>query len=242
MPPECFLRIADREDQEVKRDHALGIAETEPGGKIASAAGRAPAADAQVRCLAVRRCGGVGSSPAHDGGTMADHTRPVAASFGDAMRMIRGFVLSQALHVAAKLSLSDRLRDGPMSARDLATASGAHAVALHRLMRFLTTEYVLHENGDGRFRCGAIGELLRSNHPQSARAQAVMYGEPLLWRPWGDLYETVMSGTPGFDRVYGQSFFEHLASHPDPEERPPRNLVRRQAAGDGGGRASVEPA
>jgi hypothetical protein len=147
--------------------------------------------------------------------TMSDGSGPQAASFADAMRLVRGFMMTQALHVAAKLSLCDRLRDGPMNAAELAAAVDANTEALQRLLQFLTTVDVLHEDADGRFRCGPIGEFLRSDHPQSVRALAVMYGGPLFWQPWGDLHRTVLTGEPGFDRVFGRPFVDHLGSDPD---------------------------
>jgi hypothetical protein len=129
-------------------------------------------------------------------------------------QMIRGFMLSQALHVAAKLQVFDVLRDEPKTSQEIATATGAQERALYRLLRFLTGVDVLYADEQGRFSCTALGALLRSDHPQSARSLAVMYGEPFLWRSWGDLYETVKTGTPGFERVHGEPFFAYLARHP----------------------------
>jgi hypothetical protein len=36
-----------------------------------------------------------------------------------------------------------------------------------------------------------------------------------MWKPFGDLYETVMSGQPAVDRVLGKPFFAYLAEHPN---------------------------
>jgi SAM-dependent methyltransferase len=43
----------------------------------------------------------------------------------------------------------------------------------------------------------------------------MMLPSPLFWRPLGELYETVRTGRPAFDRVHGQRCFEHFAEHPD---------------------------
>jgi hypothetical protein len=43
----------------------------------------------------------------------------------------------------------------------------------------------------------------------------MMYGEPFFWKAWGDFYETVKTGNPGFDRVHGESFFDYLGQHPN---------------------------
>lgn len=145
---------------------------------------------------------------------MSDAPTPSPAAVTEVMRMIRGFMLSQALHVAAKLAVFDVLRDGPRRPQEIAEACGAQEPALYRLLRFLTAVDVLREEADGRFAATALGDTLRSDHPQSARPLAVMYGEPFFWRSWGELYETIRSGTTGFDRVHGQSFFDFFAEHP----------------------------
>lgn len=129
------------------------------------------------------------------------------------MHMVRGFMLSQALHVGAKLAVFDALCDGPKTTREIAEALRANEPALHRLLRFLTAVGVLHEDEAGRFACTPLGDLLRSDHPQSARALAVMYGEPMWWKAWGDLFHTLKSGRPGFDSAHGATLFDYLDRH-----------------------------
>ena len=46
------------------------------------------------------------------------------------------------------------------------------------------------------------------------RAGAMLLPAPFLWRPLGELLETVRTGEPAFPRIFGQRFFEYLASHP----------------------------
>jgi Dimerisation domain len=53
------------------------------------------------------------------------------------MRLINGFQVSQALHVAALLAVADHLKDGPKSADVLARACDAHPGSLYRLLRAL---------------------------------------------------------------------------------------------------------
>ena len=49
----------------------------------------------------------------------------------------------------------------------------------------------------------------------SARAWALLLGAHFVWRPLGDLYESVRTGTPGFSRLYGERFFEWCKTHPE---------------------------
>ncbi len=134
---------------------------------------------------------------------------------GETLRgLIWGYTCSQAVRVAAKLGLADLLHEVPRSAADLALEIGAHEPSLHRLLRALTTIGVFTEDPQGRFATAPAGELLRADHPQSARDFAIMMGEPFVWGPWGALDEAIMSGTPTFDHVFGEPFFDYLARHP----------------------------
>ena len=51
-------------------------------------------------------------------------------------QMVTGYYISQAIYVAAKLGIADRLTDGPHSSDELAHATDTHAPSLHRLQRF----------------------------------------------------------------------------------------------------------
>jgi hypothetical protein len=53
-----------------------------------------------------------------------------------------------------------------------------------------------------------------AKHPQSQRTAALFLPAPFLWRPLGELYESVRSGEPAFERIFGQPFFDYLADHP----------------------------
>jgi ubiquinone/menaquinone biosynthesis C-methylase UbiE len=134
-------------------------------------------------------------------------------------RMIFGFRLTQLIAVAATLGLADLLRDGPRSAQALAEATGVDVVALRRLMRALISEGVFAETADGEFESTFMAELLRSDAPGSLRDVARLYGEPWLWRAYGDLLHSVRTGRPAFEHVHGQAFYAFLQQHPAPAER-----------------------
>jgi hypothetical protein len=127
---------------------------------------------------------------------------------------IWGFMASQALHAASRLAVFDVVRDVPKTARQIAEQSAAREPELLRLLRYLTAIGFLIEDGEGRFSSTPLGALLQSDHPQSLRPMALMYGEPFWWRPWGGLYETVKDGKPAFDRIYGEGLFDYLAHTP----------------------------
>lgn len=138
-------------------------------------------------------------------------SRPADALFN----IIGGYLGTQVLYVAAKLNIFDVLRDGAKTPLEIATITASHEPSLRRLLGYLTTINILREDTDGRYATTAIGELLQSDHPQSLYSWAVLLGAPFLWRPWGELYQTIKSGEPAFDRVFGEPYFEYLGHNPE---------------------------
>jgi hypothetical protein len=125
-----------------------------------------------------------------------------------------GIIVGQAIHTAVKLRIPDLLAGGPKTIAELASGCGAHPPTLERLLRALGTVEMFAPTGDGRFRNTPLTEVLRSDHPQSQRTAALFLPAPFLWRPLGELYESVRTGEPAFERIFGQPFFDYLADHP----------------------------
>src|SRR5437016_5817563 len=121
----------------------------------------------------------------------------------------------QAIHVAAKFALADLVASGPKSIKELADATHTHGSSMGRLLRALTTLGIFVEDTAGRYRQTALSDTLRSEHPESIRPLAMMLGAHFVWKPSGALDETVRTGQPSFERVYGAPFFEYLAVHFD---------------------------
>jgi SAM-dependent methyltransferase len=126
-----------------------------------------------------------------------------------------GIIAAQAIHVATKLRIPDLLASGPKTIAELASDSGAHAPTLERLLRALSSLDMIARTSDGRFCNTLLTEVLRADHPQSQREAALFLPAAFLWRPLGDLYESVRTGEPTFQSIFGQRFFEYLATHPD---------------------------
>jgi len=125
-----------------------------------------------------------------------------------------GIIAAQAIYVATKLRIPDLLASGPKTVTELASNCGAHAATLERLLRALTSIEMFAITPDGRFCNTPLTEVLRTNHPQSQRDGVLFLPAPFLWRPLGDLYESVRTGEPAFQRMFGQRFFEYLAEQP----------------------------
>src|SRR4051812_12054055 len=114
--------------------------------------------------------------------------------------LILGKWVSQAIYVAAKLGIADLLRDGPQDCDDMARANQMDGEALYRVLRALASLGVFSEVADRQFALTPMAEPLRSDVPGSLRATAILSGEEVPWRAWGDILRSVKTGEPAVDR------------------------------------------
>lgn len=127
---------------------------------------------------------------------------------------IRAYKRSQAVYVAARLELADRLYEQPQTAQELAVTVGAHADSLYRLLRALASIGIFHEDGDHRFHMTPMAEILRRDTPDSQHVMALMMCEE-HYSAFGELLYSITTGKPAFEKVYGMSIFEYLGQHPE---------------------------
>src|SRR2546423_6958291 len=136
---------------------------------------------------------------------------------GFARRKLLGILsaswLAQACYAVTRLGVPDLLADGPLSASDLAAATGAHPRTLRRLLRALAVAGVFRRTTEGRYELTSVGELLCADAPGSLRQTAIMDGEE-VYRAFAEIMHTVQTGRPAFDKVFGQPFYEYLAADP----------------------------
>jgi SAM-dependent methyltransferase len=130
------------------------------------------------------------------------------------LQLIMGYAISQAIYVVAKLGIADCLKDGPMNAQMLATATGTHAASLHSVLRTLARVGVFREVEPDHFALTSLSELLQTDRDHSFRAVAIANGEPWHWRPWGEMLHSVTTGRPAFDHVFDTDLYHYLASNP----------------------------
>jgi hypothetical protein len=130
---------------------------------------------------------------------------------------IGGAIRTQAIYVAAKLGLADRLVFGPQSARQLAEQVHVDVAMLTRLLRFLVTHGVFVENEAGRFALNTAAELLQTAHPRSLRPSAIRAGED-LFAVAGGLLAGVRSGVTPREQASRSPFFQDLAARGKSEE------------------------
>lgn len=117
------------------------------------------------------------------------------------------------LGVAAELGIADQLASGPRPVSDLAQAVGADAAALRRILRHLSSHGIFTLNGD-RAGLSRLAEALRSDHPQSMLGWVRYIHAPWHWEMWGDLLQSVQTGTDGYRARYGYNLFDWLSERP----------------------------
>jgi O-methyltransferase domain/Dimerisation domain len=131
------------------------------------------------------------------------------------IQMCAGAWVSAGVYAAAKLGLADHLADGPRSALDLAPVTGTHAPTLHRFMRTLAGFGILAEGDGQKFALTELGEALKTGAPGSARSTLIAFGGPAFWRTWEEIFYSLETGKPAFDKVWGMPFLDYLAQDPE---------------------------
>ena len=132
----------------------------------------------------------------------------------DLRRLIDGFKITQAIHVAAVLGVADHIKAGRRTSDAIAAAAGANRDALYRLLRTLRALGLLHENDRREFALTPMGECLASDAPHPLAPMATLTGQPYYWGAWGHLVESVRTGRNAFEAVHGMNAWTYRERHP----------------------------
>ena len=130
------------------------------------------------------------------------------------LQVAAGAVLPRCLHAVANMGVADAIDDMPLSADMIAAATGTHPEALARALRLLAANGVF-EYRDGLFAHSPASRLLRSDHPQSMRQLARMFGLNAFWSMVGDLEYSIRTGLPAADHVLKGGVWGYLSSDPE---------------------------
>jgi len=116
------------------------------------------------------------------------------------------------LHAAVTLGLPEAIEGRTLSAGALAAELGLSAGHLHRLLRGLASLGICAEHPDGRFVLTSQGQRLLPGSPSGLREKVqIVVGQ--YWQPWAKLGETVETGTPAFERVFGANVSDWRRDH-----------------------------
>ena len=131
------------------------------------------------------------------------------------LRQITGaYILSRCLHVVAELGIADALDETPRTAAELAAAVTAHPDTLRRVLSLLSAQGIFVAQGD-TFSHSPVSRLLRSDHPQSARAFVRTFGSQMNWAAYQELEYSVLNGLPAADKVMPGGLWAYRAEHPE---------------------------
>ena len=130
-------------------------------------------------------------------------------------RLINGYQVTQAIHVAATLGIADLLQAGPRSSDDLAGATHVHPRTLYRLLRALASIGVVHEEADRYFALTPVGACLCSDAPEPLGPLAAFVARPYQFTRWAHLLHSVQTGENAARHVHGMSDWEYFERHPE---------------------------
>lgn len=142
---------------------------------------------------------------------MAKNASPSSLMFN----LIAGRWVTQMISVAATLGIADLLKDGPRTVEELASAAGAQAGPLYRVLRALASVGVFEEVKNRRFKLTPLASTLRSDVPGSMRSLAMMTGSQYHVDSWQQLLHGVRTGETPFRRAHGVPMFEYFERHPE---------------------------
>jgi ubiquinone/menaquinone biosynthesis C-methylase UbiE len=130
------------------------------------------------------------------------------------LQVMSGFWISRCIYIIAKLGIADLLKDGPQTAEELASASGAHAPSLFRVLRALAAVNVLTQSDDSRFGNTPMSETLIDG-PGSLRWFAMTELGEEHYPAWGELMHSVRTGEIAFDKAFGEPVWEFFGKNPE---------------------------
>jgi hypothetical protein len=129
-------------------------------------------------------------------------------------RIATGYIASAALYVAAHLRVADHLIGGSKSIDELAAGTGANADALYRILRLLVSLGVFEQVGPRRFALNPAADMLRRDVHGSLHPIAHFLPDPLHFRVYANLLDSVRTGVPAAQTTLGKPLFEYLAGDP----------------------------
>ena len=132
--------------------------------------------------------------------------------------LLNSHVMSRLIYAVAKTGIPDLLKDNQMDYKELAERANVHPHSLYRVMRTLSSVNVFSEMEEGVFRLSDIGQLLRTDIPESQHALAVLMWEPWWRQGWDELLYSLQTGKVAFDHIHGRGLFEYLKQNSEAAE------------------------
>ena len=134
------------------------------------------------------------------------------------MQLLFGKHITYCVSAVARLGVADHMAAGPVQVERLAEKTGSHAPSLYRVMRTLASFDVFEELPGKSFALKPIGDLLRTDNPNSLRYSAIQMGERWSTRAMEYFTDTVRTGQDGITKAFGKNVFELFSESPEEAE------------------------
>jgi ubiquinone/menaquinone biosynthesis C-methylase UbiE len=131
------------------------------------------------------------------------------------LRVMSGFWIARCVYILAKLGIADVIKDGPLTADQLAAATGSHGPSLFRVLRALAAVGIVSQDEQDRFGATPLCDTLRSDVRGSLRAFAMTELGEEHYSAWGELLYSVRTGEIAFNKAFGEPVFDFFATHPE---------------------------
>lgn len=128
--------------------------------------------------------------------------------------LLYGSWVAQAVYAAARLGLADLVAEGVGDIGELAEKTGTHPDGLYRLVRALASVEIFEEDRPRHFVTTPLSQCLQTDAEDSVKGLALFYGSA-VYQAYGRLVDSVRTGRPSFDEVYGKNLWAHLAEDPE---------------------------
>ena len=135
------------------------------------------------------------------------------------LQALTGYWQTLTLKAVAELGLADLMKDGPLTSAALAAQAGLHEPSLRRVLRALTGAGFLEETTPGTYGLTPVGDLLRSDRPDSFRWMVLAEFEPARVPAWHGMEHSLRTGEIAFDHVQGKSAWDYYRENPERGER-----------------------
>ena len=126
----------------------------------------------------------------------------------------QSFWLLQPLYIAAKLNISDHLKNKSLTITELAKKTGSDPEALYRVMRALASLGIFKETEGMRFKLNSTSKALLEGEG-CMRNMIIHHLGPVNWQAIGNLLHTVQTGENSFAGLYGMDIYPYLQKNRD---------------------------
>jgi len=128
-------------------------------------------------------------------------------------QMISGYARTAEIYTAVKLGIPDILSKEPKTLQEIADETNIDTNVIIRFLRLLISREIICLK-DGKYCLTNLGDLFRADHPNSLRNLIIYVGE-VQYRVGQEMYSSVKTGKPAFDKIFGMSFFDYLSKNAD---------------------------